>query len=246
MFSSAHGVKTGMAILLLGLAAIPAAAAPPKLGTAITKPPTGLQPVRFVLLKTTLPKNGDVWRIGESEGVYWDYSPAAGKNVNIWLVKGTLPVQKIVSGLNIENTVHHWVVPESVVPAGDYRVMIESVEKPTIKSFSAGFFTIQKVVPGITVLAPNGGQTWTRGATQTIGWAYAGKPGTTVSIFLEKPGMAPLTIAQNVTIEQQFAHLGSYAWAVPMNLAPATDYKIKVQVTGTQFLDSSDQPFTIK
>lgn len=235
-----------MALLLTFVAGGSISAAPPSPRITATRPPSGTPPGLIALLTVTLPKNGDYWRIGETEGVYWNYNAAAGKRVNLWLVKGNLPVLKMVSNLDIENTVYHWPVPGSIVPAGDYRILIESVERPTVKAYSQGFFTVKKVMPGLTVMAPNGGQSWARGTTQTIGWVYAGKPGTTVVITLVRPGIPSLVIAQNVPIDQQFSNLGSFAWMVPVSLTPAADYKIQVQVTNTQYLDSSDQAFAIK
>jgi hypothetical protein len=228
----------GMALLFLLSYAIAIAAAPPKPVYSVIKPP--------VLLTVTLPKNGDFWAVGENEGVYWDYNPIAGKFVDIWLLKGSTPVQKIVSHLDIENTVHHWRVPESVVPGSDYRILIASVEKPAIKAYSSGYFTIRKIPTGITVMVPNGGQTWIRATKQTIGWMYTGEPGTTVKITLMKGDVAVREIAQNYSIYQQIEHMGSYLWTIPGDITPDSGYKIKVQVTNTSYMDSSDQTFTIK
>lgn len=222
-------------------------AAPPQPGLSKVKPQQQNQQVTPLgILTVTLPKNGNYWSIGESEGVFWNYSAAAGQNVNIWLVKGTAPIHKIVGNLDIENTVHHWVVPESIAPGTDYRVMIESVEHPAFKSYSTGFFTIRKIPTEIKVMMPNGGQSWTRGTTQNIGWMYTHNPGTTVKITLERPGAPAQVLAENFGIYQQIEHFGTYEWHIPSNLTPAGDYKIKIQVTNTQYVDTSDQPFTIK
>ena len=236
----------GIAVFLLLFFTISVSAAPPPPGSSAIKPVTGLQPKPIAFLTVTLPKNGDYWQIGEYEGVYWNYNEAAGKNVNIWLYRGNAAVQKMVSNLDIENTVHHWRVPESIVPGNDYRVMIESVEKPAIKAYSSGHFTIRKVPIGITVMAPNGGQTWIRGTTQTIGWIYTGKPGPTVNITLESPGAPSFLIVKNFPIYEQLEHMGAYKWLIPGTLTPGSSYKVKIQVTNTQYLDSSDQPFIIK
>jgi hypothetical protein len=246
MFKTKHCAWMGIAILLLFSLTISVSAAPPQPGPSAVKPPTGLQPKPIALLTVTLPKNGDYWQIGEYEGVYWNYNAAAGKNVTIWLYRGNAAVHKIVSKLDIENTVHHWRVPESIVPGNNYRIMIESVEKPTIKTYSSGYFTIRKVPTGITVMAPNGGQTWIRGTTQTIGWIYTGKPGPTVNITLESPGAPSFLIVKNFPIYEQLEHMGAYKWLIPGTLTPGSSYKVKIQVTNTQYLDSSDQPFVLK
>jgi hypothetical protein len=95
-------------------------------------------------------------------------------------------------------------------------------------------------------MMPNGGQSWTRGTTQNIGWMYTHNPGTTVKITLERPGAPAQVLAENFGIYQQIEHFGTYPWPIPSNLTPAGDYKIKIQVTNTQYVDTSDQPFTIK
>jgi hypothetical protein len=246
MFKIKHCAWMGITVLLLLSLTISVSAAPPQRGPSAVKPVTGLQPKPIAFLTVTLPKNGDYWQIGEYEGVYWNYNAAAGKNVNIWLYKGSSSVLKIVSKLDIENTVHHWRVPESIVPGNNYQIMIESVEKQGVKAYSSGYFTIRKVPTGITVMAPNGGQTWIRGTTQTIGWIYTGKPGPTVTITLESPGALSFLIVKNFPIYQQLEHMGSYKWLIPGMLTPGSNYKIKIQVTNTQYLDSSDQPFVIK
>ncbi|RPI70780.1 MAG: hypothetical protein EHM45_24410 [Desulfobacteraceae bacterium] len=246
MFKTKHCAMTGLFVLLLFFLTLSVSAAPPKPGLSAAKPQTGVQPKPIAFLTVTLPKNGDYWQIGEYEGVYWNYNASAGKNVNIWLYKGNVKGPQIVSKLDIENTVHHWKVPESVAPGNDYRVMIESVEKPAIQAYSPGFFTIRKVPTGITVMAPNGGQAWIRATTQTIGWIYTGKPGTTVNITLESPGAPSFIIVVNHPIYQQLEHMGSYKWLIPGTLTPGSNYKIKIQVANTQYADTSDQSFIIK
>lgn len=234
----------GLGILLITATSF---AAPPQPGISKANPQQQNQ--QFTppwILTVTSPKNGDYWSIGDPGSVAWNYSAAAGKYVNIWLVKGNSPTQKIVGNLDIENTVHSWVVPGSITPGTDYRVMIESVEHPAYKTYSTGFFTIRKIPTEIRVMMPNGGQSWTRGTTQNIGWMYTHKPGATVKITLERPGVPPLVLAENYGIYQQIQQFGSFGWNIPGNLTPASDYRIKIQVTNTQYVDTSDQPFTIK
>ncbi len=221
------------------------AAKPVQSGSPVIKPVKPLEVKPIILLTVAEPKNGGYAEIGESLFVAWNYSPAIGKYINIWLIKGTAPVQKIVGNLDIENTVHTWMIPESIAQGSDYRVMIESVATPAIKAYSTGFFSLRKTPPGIQVMAPNIGVTWARGTTQNIGWMYTGHPGATVKITLEKPGAPAKVLVENFAIHQQYEHLGMYAWSIPGNLTPGNDYKIKIQVTNTQYADTSDQPFTI-
>jgi hypothetical protein len=95
-------------------------------------------------------------------------------------------------------------------------------------------------------MSPNTSLTCSRGTTQNIGWVYSGKPGTTVKITLEKSGTLVHVLVDNYEIYQQIENFGNYVWNIPNNLTPGSDYKIKVQGTNTQYMDTSDQPFTIK
>lgn len=97
---------------------------------------------------------------------------------------------------------------------------------------------------GITVTAPNGGESWQIGTTQTINWTYAGNPGSTVKIVLLKGGVSQGAIATSVPIGTNGS--GSYAWAIPTTQTVASDYQIKVvSETDNTYKDTSDANFSI-
>ncbi len=97
----------------------------------------------------------------------------------------------------------------------------------------------------LALASPNGGEAWQVGKPQTIGWNYAGNPGTYVKIELLKNGLAIRTIANSAKIGANGT--GSYSWTPPWKLKPGSDYKIRVTSTSNkQIIDTSDANFISK
>lgn len=74
----------------------------------------------------------------------------------------------------------------------------------------------------LTVVSPNGGETWYRGQTKTITWKNDGKPGNNVIIELYKNGV------RNAVISSKTANDGLYSWYIPSYQPIGADYKIKI------------------
>jgi hypothetical protein len=99
-------------------------------------------------------------------------------------------------------------------------------------------------LPSITVISPNGGESWSIGTTKTIQWRYTGSPGPYVEVSLIKGGFFNMTITSSTPIVA--SGFGSYSWAIPTSLTPGTNYKIRIEsTTDTHYFDSSDNDFSI-
>ncbi|MBP7867413.1 MAG: M6 family metalloprotease domain-containing protein [Acidobacteria bacterium] len=90
--------------------------------------------------------------------------------------------------------------------------------------------------PVITVTAPNGGESWTRGSSQTLRWTAVNVTGT-VTLDLYKGG----AYLQNLGTATAAA--GSFAWTVPTGLTAGSDYKVRVYQGATS--DYSDAYFSV-
>lgn len=92
--------------------------------------------------------------------------------------------------------------------------------------------------------APNGGENWQAGTTQTITWSYAGNPGSSVKIDLYKGTSLNRTITSGTSVGSNGS--GSYSWPIPADVAAGGDYMVKVTSTSySSVSDMSDGYFTI-
>jgi hypothetical protein len=97
----------------------------------------------------------------------------------------------------------------------------------------------------ITVTAPNGGETWKVGTTQTVQWSYTGNPGPTVKVQLLKAGTLHSTVAAAAPVGT--GGKGTYEWSIPTGLGAGNEYTIRVISTAdTSCKDVSDAAFTIE
>jgi hypothetical protein len=122
------------------------------------------------------------------------------------------------------------------LPVGVHNVTVTS---PGGLGFTTiGLFNVPPVVDASTlaVTAPNGGESWIIGTSHPVTWTQTGV--TTVAIDLYDGGTFARNIATGVA-----AAGGSYSWALPSDLPPSTEYKVKVRnQLGTSF-DYSDAAF---
>ena len=114
-----------------------------------------------------------------------------------------------------------------------------SVSDPNTANNTATVVTTVVNPPFIRVTAPNGGETWTLGSTQTIRWTSIGVSGN-VKIELSRNGGTPWT-----TLFKETANDGMQNWKVTK---PATT-KARIRVSSVKdpsTTDASDANFTIK
>ena len=101
----------------------------------------------------------------------------------------------------------------------------------------------------VTVVSPNGGESWPLGSTHAVTWNFSGIPGNTlVKLVLFKDGNKIGHIVQNISIGS--SGTGSFNWKVGDyeggTAAAGSGYKIHIRdMDGTYPLDESDASFTI-
>ena len=135
-----------------------------------------------------------------------------------------------------------WMPPTTLVPGNIYRVKISSLSNVSGFDFSDNNFEIS--TGSITVVSPNGGETWYKGATYQILWTD--NLCSDVRIELWKSGAFHSVIAAYTPSN------GSYTWSIPnaTTLIPGNDYKVKIlrfmnSSTYSTVYDFSDNDFTI-
>ena len=156
-------------------------------------------------------------------------------NVRIDLFRGSVLLRNIAN--NVSGNIFRWIVPTDLLPSSDYRIRVTNLTDETRFAENFGFFTL--IRPSITVITPNGGESWlSNNFRYNITWQdnLAGNP---VRIDLLKGGV----ILQNITTS---ATGGTFNWTLPDNLETGTDYRIRISAAGAPtFFDDSNADFRI-
>ncbi len=157
-----------------------------------------------------------------------------GKSFNYWLIGGAGGEQKQPGDYmynDRKNSPDNSGVQSGLW--GIFRVHPIAGVNPTVKSLTS-----------IEVISPHGGETWLRGATNTIKWAYSGNPGTDVKIELYKSGIFNKLITSSTP--KGTGGFGSFNWLIPATQTIASDYKIKITSnSNSEINDTSDHNFAI-
>ena len=120
----------------------------------------------------------------------------------------------------------------------------DNISSPSADDISDGFFTINSPTPtnpSITVLSPNGGESYKQGLPYTISWTTSNFGNLKIEISLvNTSGYVIKTIATDVL------NIGNYSWIPDTSITPGS-YKILIGSydTGPSAQDYSDNFFTI-
>ncbi|MGB8317538.1 MAG: Ser-Thr-rich GPI-anchored membrane family protein, partial [Ignavibacteriaceae bacterium] len=179
----------------------------------------------------TTPNGGENWEAGSSHDIIW--SSWNVSNVNISYTTGGSGWYTIVTSTPSDGK-YTWTVPNH--PSTNCRVRIMDASNSSIYDESDNVFTISSP-PSITVVVPNGGETWQVGSSQTIYWnSYL------VSNF--KVEYSTNSGANWINIVSSTSSYGSYDWKIPNT--PSTKCKIRISdPSNSSVNDQSDEVFTI-
>ena len=142
-----------------------------------------------------------------------------------------------------------------VISSGKYKINLYDEKRTAgqdmLGDTSDSYFTITSATsthPSITVLSPNGGETWQWGQNYQITWA-SNPAGTVVDVYYvsatlgtQYAAIRNLTGQNNITVVAGLLYINGDGSKVYLS---ADSYKIKVCVTNTNTCDTSDSSFTI-
>ncbi len=184
----------------------------------------------------TSPNGGEIWNTGTTQAVTWT-SDIVG-NVRIVLLKNGVQYSLIASAVPNNGSLN-WLIPAGITSGANYAIKISECANPLVSDVSDANFTLNGGGGSIvTVTAPNGGEIWTAGSTNTITWTsdVVGN----VRIVLLKNGIQYALIASVVP------NAGTYSWLIPAGISAGTDYTVKISsCTNVLISDVSDANFTI-
>lgn len=197
-------------------------------------------------ITVTSPNGGENWMRNTTKTISWSISGNPGANVKIELLKGGVYNSTIVSSTGSGGSSggsYSWSIPAGQNLGNDYKIRVTSTTNSSYNDTSDNNFTISTYVPpvaGITVLSPNGGETWKRATIRYITWSSVGNVGTYVKIELWKGDVLSRTIASSTPND------GRQIWIVPFTQETGNNFRIKITSTSNSgYYDWSDNYFSI-
>ena len=177
-----------------------------------------------------------------------------------------VPVNSVYSGIDVRTLAadvantgsYSWTIPNCTadnpcssnfeIPTGSYYIRV--VDPSNVGDDSTAPVSIVAATPSLTVLSPNGGETWQTGSMQTIRWNASGFPYVLVDLdrYDAPSGLSYFVkrIANgNAASDQQLS------WQVSSDIPAGSSYKIFISGTNTPGVygntkeDYSDAPFSI-
>jgi len=176
------------------------------------------------------PNGGEIYYPGETATATW--TSISGGNVKIDLYQGATLDRNLLPSIANDGT-ENWTVPS--VSGNDYSLRITSLSHPDVADESDSAFAVGT----ITVTDPNGGETFEAGESTTVTWTSV------------VGGNVRIDLMENTTVKLQIStgtgNDGSHPWTIPTNVAPGTQYRIRVTSTANGGVtDSSNGNFTIR
>jgi hypothetical protein len=189
-------------------------------------------------VRVLAPNGGELLRPETTYTIAWDTVGIGRSDMRIELYRQT-ELQSVLSSATANTGEFVWTLPASQPSASDYFVKVSSVADPRRTDASDSRFAIQ-APPGITLLTPNGGESFLQSHRYRIAWTSRGIPASSVLLELYE-GNQPTTVAMVSLFP------GWFDWRVtPLNPA-GSDYRIKItSLWDSSYSDQSDAPFQIE
>lgn len=214
------------------------------------------------------PNGGEAYKGGQSVNVAWKSTgiPSTNKKVALTIEiysNGKLQSHYPIPGLYTNDgseTISLLNPKDLSLTNATYKVSVSvlgdsnDISRPLVTDVSDGYFTIDApVVVGtssITVLSPNGGETFQAGKPMTVTWKSQGFPSTTkATVYLIKGGKSIILKSAEVT-DDVLVSSGQETIPLSAGIMPGVDYTVGVyagdpSINGNIISDTSNAPFAI-
>src|SRR5688500_15680755 len=185
-------------------------------------------------LTLVTPNGGEGWTFDSRRRIEWTSTDVSG-NVSLEVSRDAGATWTLITSSTADDGAFNWTVtPPATTRA---RIRVCSVSTPALCDASNANFRIAAAI--ITVVTPNGGESWVFNTTRQIRWTSAGPVGSNVRVELSRDAGATWT-----TLFASIADDGAQNWVVD---GPATNRaRIRVcTVSAPLVCDKSDRNFRI-
>jgi len=153
----------------------------------------------------TSPNGTEFWHVGFQQEITWHSDGIVG-NVRIEYSTDNGETWALIADVTENDGLYLWTVPDSVSTI--CLVRVGEAEDGDPSDVSRAVFTITNS-PVLIVTAPNGGEKWSVGSTQTITWNWGGEVGDVAIEYTNDNGLTWIEIIASTEND------GSYTWIVP-------------------------------
>ena len=186
------------------------------------------------MFKLTSPNGGEQWAAGSQHPITWLSGDKAGANKIVYSTDKGATWKEIVFSTPDDES-YLWTVPNDISST----VWVRVAERD-----STGYDrsdSVFSIVPAatVTVVSPNGGESWLVGTAHTIKWTTTGTVGPVLIAYSIDNGLNWTRIAGEAP------NTGSYTWVVPNK--PSTKCKVRVRDAAAYLpSDATNGTFTIR
>ncbi len=189
-------------------------------------------------LEILIPNGGQVWEVGTMQTITWNSIGEVGFEVKLEYSIDDGPPQEIEAFTDNDGS-YQWVpIPDE--ESENVKVIVTSIDDPLVFDDSDEYFEItSEPDPQITVVIPNGGETWAIGSSQEITWTSVGLVGFEVRIDYTISDGVPINIISQTDND------GSFMWDP---IPDVDNSEVKILITSfinPSIWDTSDGFFTI-
>lgn len=187
-------------------------------------------------ISVTAPNGGESAYVGKVFAVRWTSSGLSSSFVKLeYSANNGAQWNLIESGVNNTGT-YNWTVPSNV--SSQCLLRVSDYGDATVNDVSDAVFSIKQ--PFITITSPNGGESLTGCATQTITWTQGGVRDYVSLYYSYDGGINWIYVGDDYIGDNS----NTYSWPVPS----VASNKFRVKVAGyyeSNIKDSSDANFTV-
>jgi len=170
----------------------------------------------------SVPSESTIWNTGSSVTIQWFKTGTCSQKIDLDLWREDQRVATIVNNEQ-NNGIYNWGLPSYLRTALEYQVRIRDRDDQYSQAFSAKFTILNPSYCGYRITAPSTGDTWERGAVETIRWNRAGTCTSPVDLHLLRNG------DQIAEIANRTSDVGSFNWPVPDPLVDGGGYSIRIR-----------------
>ncbi|MHB9028611.1 MAG: outer membrane protein assembly factor BamB family protein, partial [Candidatus Latescibacterota bacterium] len=183
-------------------------------------------------VRVVSPNGGESWPAGSTQDITWDVNGV--ENVKLQYSANGSPWTTITASTGAAAGRFPWPVPAAV--GMHYRVRVSDAADSAAYDDSDAEFGI---TARVMVTAPNGGEQWNAGTTQTIMWSSTSVTAVRIEYTLDG-------INWRIITSSAAASSGAYSWAVPADIT-TTSGKIRITDAGNDSVsDASNNSFSIR